>query len=315
MSKRAMIRTEGPRSRLLLWAALAGLIFGLLGAGDILEGTLRTLRNSLHWHKASGDIVLVKIDDQSLRDVGRWPWPRRDLARLLDQLTRAGAKRTFFDLTFYDPTTPADDRIFSQSLQRSGSAVLAIATRHGPNGDLVDSAPLPIFAEHASVRNISVKYNYQNAAWRVPFALSVGNKTMPSFAAELAGVSGESGDTFIPDYSIDPSSIPAISASALLRDKFDRSAIKGKDVVVGWTTELSWRSILRSWHWKVGRGLRPHHRCRNSKEGRPHYLGWIPIIPPRTRTFGGGDPRAKAREASPFARQRNGGLSIRTGRN
>ncbi len=138
MSKRAMIRTEGPRSRLLLWAALAGLIFGLLGAGDILEGTLRTLRNSLHWHKASGDIVLVKIDDQSLRDVGRWPWPRRDLARLLDQLTRAGAKRTFFDLTFYDPTTPADDRIFSQSLQRSGSAVLAIATRHGPNGDLVE---------------------------------------------------------------------------------------------------------------------------------------------------------------------------------
>ncbi len=142
----------------------------------------------------------------------------------------------------------------------------------------LNSAPLPIFAEHASVRNISVKYNYQNAAWRVPFALSVGNKTMPSFAAELAGVSGESGDTFIPDYSIDPSSIPAISASALLRDKFDRSAIKGKDVVVGWTTNSLGDQYFVPGTGKLG-GVYVHIIAAETlKEGRPHYLGWIPLF-------------------------------------
>ncbi len=51
----------------MLWIALAGLIFGVLGLGEIGEDVLRAGRNSLHWHKASGDIVLVKIDDESLR--------------------------------------------------------------------------------------------------------------------------------------------------------------------------------------------------------------------------------------------------------
>ena len=73
MSKRPQHKTEGRPWRLLLWTALAGLIFGLIGAGEIAEYPLRTVRNSLHWHDASGNIVLVKIDSQSLRKVGRWP--------------------------------------------------------------------------------------------------------------------------------------------------------------------------------------------------------------------------------------------------
>ena len=86
------------RSRLLLWTAIAGLVFGLIGFGEILEDLLRAGRNSLHWHKASGDIVLVKIDDASVREVGAWPWPRRRHADLTDALTKAGAKRIFFNV-------------------------------------------------------------------------------------------------------------------------------------------------------------------------------------------------------------------------
>ena len=52
-------------------------IFGLIGFGEIAEDWLRVARNSFHKHHASGDIVVVKIDDQSLREVGNWPWPRR----------------------------------------------------------------------------------------------------------------------------------------------------------------------------------------------------------------------------------------------
>jgi len=66
---------EAPRWKLLLWTAVAALIFGLIGAGELPEDMLRASRNSLHQHKASGDIVLVAIDDRSLREVGRWPWP------------------------------------------------------------------------------------------------------------------------------------------------------------------------------------------------------------------------------------------------
>ena len=58
-------------------------------------------RPDLHWHQASGDIVLVKIDNQSLRDVGRWPWPRRYHAQLIDQLSKDGAKRILLDINFF----------------------------------------------------------------------------------------------------------------------------------------------------------------------------------------------------------------------
>ena len=85
---------EGPRWKLLLWTAVAALIFGLIGAGELPEDMLRASRNSLHVHKASGDIVLVAIDDQSLREVGRWPWPRRRHAEIINKLNEAGAKRT-----------------------------------------------------------------------------------------------------------------------------------------------------------------------------------------------------------------------------
>lgn len=71
--------------------------FALLGLGEIGEDVLRTTR-SLHPHKASGDIVLVKIDNSSVRQIRRWPWPRRQHAQVINQLMKAGAKRIFFDV-------------------------------------------------------------------------------------------------------------------------------------------------------------------------------------------------------------------------
>ena len=68
---------EPSRWKLLLWTAVASLVFGLIGMGEAPEDALRAARNKLHEHQASGDIVFVAIDEKSLREVGRWPWPRR----------------------------------------------------------------------------------------------------------------------------------------------------------------------------------------------------------------------------------------------
>ena len=100
-------------------------------SGEIVEGPLRTIRNSFHWHKASGDIVLVKIDNQALRKVGRWPWPRRYHAELTDRLTAAGAKRILFDITFVGATDAADDAAFARSLKQSGRRILPTRTMSG----------------------------------------------------------------------------------------------------------------------------------------------------------------------------------------
>ena len=174
MSKRSEKGQEHKPWKLLLWTALAGIVFGLIGFGEIAEDLLRTGRNSLHWHRASGDIVLVKIDNEAVREVGRWPWPRGYDAKLIDQITRSGAKRIFFDIGFYDRTDESDDRLLAQALKRSNRVVLAARTRAGPNaGRHEQEVPLPAFAAVAKVGTISWKYNYENAVLRIPYSAEV----------------------------------------------------------------------------------------------------------------------------------------------
>jgi adenylate cyclase len=51
----------------------------------------------------TGDVVLATIDEKSLTDEGRWPWPRSKIAALVDALSRDGAKVIGFDITFAEP--------------------------------------------------------------------------------------------------------------------------------------------------------------------------------------------------------------------
>ena len=52
------------RLRLLLWAVLTALTFGVTDLGRPAEDMLRTGRNVLRQHDASGDIVVVALDDR-----------------------------------------------------------------------------------------------------------------------------------------------------------------------------------------------------------------------------------------------------------
>ena len=279
MSKRVNIAAEASPWKLLLWTAVAGLIFGLIGFGEIAEDFLRVARNRLHWHNASGDIVLVKIDDRSLREVGRWPWPRNNYARLTDELNKAGAKRVFFDLAFYGPSDPANDRAFADALERYGRATLAVRTRSGPDhGSELGAMPLPLFTKHSRIGNISANYNYQNAIWRLPYSLQVGGTSIRSYASLLGGVPGETGELFMPDYSLNPSSIPALSASAVLDRKYSASQFKGKDVVVGTDAEAIGDQYFVPGTGKMGGAYVQIIGAETLKSGKPINLGWLPAF-------------------------------------
>lgn len=279
MSKRQTAIVEPPPWKLLLWVAVAGLVFGLIGFGEIGEDLLRATRNSLHRHKASGDIVFVKIDDASLKDVGRWPWPRRDFAQMVDALSDAGAKRIFFDLTFNDSTDPADDRILADALRRSKRVYLAVRTRSGTEHEF-EGQPrtLPQLAQYAKLGNISVHYNYQNAVWQLPYALTVDGKPLPSYATLLANRTGIPGSNFTVDYSIDPATIPAMRASELLSGRFDPNRVRGKDVVIGWDSETLGDEYFLPGTGKMGGAYVQILGAETLKSGTPITLGWIPLF-------------------------------------
>ncbi len=48
----------------------------------------------------SDQVVIVAIDEPSLKREGRWPWPRTRLAQLVDKLSESGAAVIGLDLLF-----------------------------------------------------------------------------------------------------------------------------------------------------------------------------------------------------------------------
>ncbi|MFA6136801.1 MAG: adenylate/guanylate cyclase domain-containing protein [Sulfurimonas sp.] len=58
--------------------------------------------------KPSEDIVIVDIDEKSLKELGQWPWKRKDVAKILQNLTDAGAGVIGLDIVFaeYDNSNP-----------------------------------------------------------------------------------------------------------------------------------------------------------------------------------------------------------------
>jgi diguanylate cyclase len=271
-------RTAGQRSwRNLLWISIAGLVFGALGIGHIAEDMLRTTRNSLHMHSASGDIVIIKIDNESLGKVGHWPWPRRVHAQLTDRLTEAGANHIYFDVQFFAATNPDDDRIFADSLQRSGRVTLAFGGSLNERQARIDQPPLPVLAKHARLGAIGVHYNYQNAVWQLPYALQTDQGAVPSFASLLAGRTGPAERLFMVDYSVDLQSIPSVSAAAILDGQFDPSSVRGKQVVIGGTSNLLGDTYFMPGFGQAGGVYAQVIGAETLKAGTPAYFGWIPL--------------------------------------
>src|SRR5436305_12843702 len=48
-------------------------------------------------------VVIVDIDEESLRKLGQWPWPRTRVADLITNVTRLGAAAIAFDTVFSEP--------------------------------------------------------------------------------------------------------------------------------------------------------------------------------------------------------------------
>jgi adenylate cyclase len=93
-------------------------------------------------------VAIVDIDDESLKALGQWPWPRTLIAELVDRLTALGAAVIGFDVYFPEPDRmspalaaqsfagldpaarealaklPSNDTVFAEALRRSGRVVL-----------------------------------------------------------------------------------------------------------------------------------------------------------------------------------------------
>jgi adenylate cyclase len=93
-------------------AALVFLRFWDPAPVEIARNFYFDLLQRVHPHSAGGyHVVIVDIDDRSLREIGQWPWPRSLLAQLTRRLAQDGAAVIGFDMIFAEPDRLSPNRL------------------------------------------------------------------------------------------------------------------------------------------------------------------------------------------------------------
>jgi len=155
-----------------LAATLSCLAAWALGGFAWVEGALldaRAVYATRTAPKISDQIVHLDIDQESIDEVGRWPWDREKLALVIDALHEAGAKTIVLDMLLDDPQTPRprvirpgvyeivdDDALLAAAFARAGNVVQGVnivpPKRDGDIGadEFVVSRPVPGFENAAT---------------------------------------------------------------------------------------------------------------------------------------------------------------------
>ena len=88
----------------VLTLAVLGLYFAQWGFLESIELKTFDLRTRLNQtQKVPPTVVIVSIDDESIAKMGRWPWPRSVIARMIDLLSKNGARVIGVDILFSEP--------------------------------------------------------------------------------------------------------------------------------------------------------------------------------------------------------------------
>lgn len=135
-----------------LAATILVLVLFFKGWLDTLEMKAVDLRFHLRGNRAVNDqIVVITVDEASIEQLGRWPWPRAHHAKLVETLVQAGAKVVAFDSLFteMDKDNPASDLKLAQTAQDVNKVVSSFLFRGGMAQKLFGKDPLFPYKELA----------------------------------------------------------------------------------------------------------------------------------------------------------------------
>lgn len=209
--------SDGRLLVLLLAGVLAAVLnFAFSDAFKTLEERLGVMGWTLTTDNVTEQsITLVTIDEKSLAEVGPWPWPRQELARLVSAIDEAGSQLQIHDVFLPEPKDGDNELV--AALESSRGAVLA---------------QVPILQSEQTSRLGTMSHAVSGVSCSAGASGGSGGITLPStsnYIASHAGFSGISkghialtvaGDGSIRQFPalicVDGIPYPALAISALL---------------------------------------------------------------------------------------------------
>jgi len=136
------------------------------------------------------DIIIVAIDDYSLSQLGRWPWPRNLHAELIQQLNQARPRAIGLDVILSETESSpsgkqSGDAALAQALAQSGRVVLPVAMTNAGQG-LTVAPPVPELAHAAhALGHINLEHDSDGVVRSVFLHEGQNGVWWPHFAAAL----------------------------------------------------------------------------------------------------------------------------------
>lgn len=131
---------------------------------------------------------MVLIDDATLAQHGRWPWPRAELAKLIQAVSAQHPKAIGMDVLLPEAEDEQDDAALADAIRSAPNMVLAAKISSSPTGNLWMD-PLPRFIQAAKgVGHVQAIIDFDGLCRSIPVSEPAADGLRPAFALKLAGL-------------------------------------------------------------------------------------------------------------------------------
>ncbi len=187
----------------LALVGLVVLVAALVQWNDLLwraDNLLYDAQLSLWSRPAAENIVIIAIDDKSLEQLGRWPWPRERHARLLRQLQKEQPAAIGLDMLFSEPdrANPESDAALAAAIRHSGKVVLPVyMSQSSARAVPLEALPIPALTRYArALGHVNLDISPDGIARQIYLREGIDKPHWPHYAVALLQTAGKLPQTF-----------------------------------------------------------------------------------------------------------------------
>jgi CHASE2 domain-containing sensor protein/signal transduction histidine kinase len=251
----------------LFLVAILAFVAGLFVHNNVLwrwDNLLYDAQLSFWSRNVSDDIIIIAIDDESLNNLGRWPWPRSIHAQLINKLELESPRVIGLDIIFNesDMNNPLSDVLLARAMRASGKVVLPLfMSQQSSNSYPIEALPLPELTQHAAtLGHVHIDISDDGIARRVFLMEGIGEPHWMHYSLAMLSITDDAVELehslttkakakqyssmqwyreypFLIPYAGPPGHVKHIGYSQVLSGHYPKDLFRDKIVLVGTTAE------------------------------------------------------------------------------